>query len=319
MVSLVLASGSPARRTTLRAAGVDPEVIVSGVDEDAILQAFTDETGRPASADVPLILARAKAEQVAAQLVDAGHAANVVLGCDSVLQFEGEVYGKPGDPHTAITRWHRMRGRSGVLHTGHWLVDQRDPAVARAVGGTASTTVHFADLTDEEIRTYVDTGEPLQVAGAFTVDGLGGPYVTRIEGDHHAVVGGEPAAAAGSAGRAGGCVAHVARPRMTFGAPPLRAHPRVLLEAAEQEFGAADVVEWCGRLIREQERVDDPDLGWLGGNEEWPALLAQGLGDAGTALRVGGQRPLLRAGGAARRALEGQRDGLQGGAAPPAR
>lgn len=189
MLALVLASASPARLGTLRGAGVEPEVIVSGVDEDAVLQAVTGDRGRPVPAEVPLILARAKAEQVAVRLHDAGVVAPFVLGCDSVLELQGEVHGKPSDPHTATTRWQAMRGRSGVLHTGHWIVDQRDPSTPRAAGGTASTTVHFADLSDEEIEVYVATGEPLQVAGGFTVDGLGGPYVTRIEGDYHAVVG----------------------------------------------------------------------------------------------------------------------------------
>lgn len=188
MVGLVLASASPARLVTLRRAGVQPEVVVSGVDEDAALAAAIEAGGPLAPDQVPLVLARAKAEHVVSQ----GSTANdgsLVLGCDSVLELDGQVHGKPGDPHTAIDRWHRMRGRSGVLHTGHWLVDRREPGAERAVGGTASTTVHFAHLSDEEIRAYVETGEPLQVAGAFTVDGLGGPYVTRIEGDYHAVVG----------------------------------------------------------------------------------------------------------------------------------
>ncbi len=188
MVALVLASASPARLSTLRGAGVEPEVIVSGVDEDAALAAAIEASGPLAPDQVPLVLARAKAEQVAAQLPSAS-GGSLVLGCDSVLELDGEVHGKPGDPHTAIERWHRMRGRSGVLHTGHWVVDLREAGTERAVGGTASTTVHFADLSDEEIRGYVETGEPLQVAGAFTVDGLGGPYVTGIEGDYHAVVG----------------------------------------------------------------------------------------------------------------------------------
>lgn len=178
---LVLASQSPARLTTLRAAGVEPRVIVSHVDEDAVLAAAGD---LPA-ADAVLALARAKAEEVArSHETDA-----IVLGCDSMLEFGGHVVGKPGDASTAIERWRRMRGNTGVLHTGHWLVDDRDQGTGGTLGATSSTTVHFADLSDEEIEAYVATGEPLNVAGAFTVDGLGGPYVESIEGDFHGVVG----------------------------------------------------------------------------------------------------------------------------------
>ena len=178
---LVLASQSPARLSTLRAAGVDPRVIVSHVDEDAVLAAAGDLAG----ADAVLALARAKAEEVARNhQTDA-----IVLGCDSMLEFGGHVVGKPGDASTAIERWRRMRGNTGVLHTGHWLVDDRDQGTGGTLGATSSTTVRFADLSDEEIDAYVATGEPLNVAGAFTVDGLGGPYVESIEGDFHGVVG----------------------------------------------------------------------------------------------------------------------------------
>lgn len=188
-IRLVLASASPARLSTLRAAGVAPEVIVSDVDEDAVLGAAQAAADVPLGpADIALLLARAKAEDV----VGAGPDADLVLGCDSVLELDGEVHGKPADATEAVRRWRRMRGRSGILHTGHWLTDVRDPGTggtAGTVGATASTLVHFADLTDEEIEAYVATGEPLKVAGAFTVDGLGGPYVRGIEGDYHAVVG----------------------------------------------------------------------------------------------------------------------------------
>ena len=109
-----------------------------------------------------------------------------MLGCDSVLAFDGEILGKPADAAEATRRWQRMRGRSGVLHTGHCLVDV---AAGRRAEAVASTTVHFADVTDDEIAAYVATGEPLQVAGAFTIDGLGGPFVERIEGDPGTVVG----------------------------------------------------------------------------------------------------------------------------------
>jgi septum formation protein len=110
----------------------------------------------------------------------------LVLGCDSVLELDGRALGKPADAADAVLRWQSMRGRSGVLHTGHCL---HDVATGRTAAATASTIVHFADLTDAEIEAYVATGEPLHVAGAFTVDGLGGAFVTGIDGDHHNVVG----------------------------------------------------------------------------------------------------------------------------------
>jgi len=168
----VLASASPARLKTLRAAGIEPEVIVSGVDEDDITAENPGELAR--------LLATLKARAVVANLTD--HA--TVLGCDSVLEFDGEPYGKPETPDIARERWRMMRGRSGVLHTGHCLIDTAGKQELREL---SSTKVEFADLTDEEIDAYVATGEPLVVAGAFTVDGLGGPFVTAIEGDYHNV------------------------------------------------------------------------------------------------------------------------------------
>ncbi|QKE85571.1 Maf family protein [Arthrobacter sp. NEB 688] len=193
-VTLVLASASPARLATLRSAGVEPVVRVSDVDEPAAVAAAEEEHGTLAAEDVTLLLARAKAEDVVATLEDSGEDLQVelVLGCDSMLELDGEIHGKPADAEEAVARWRRMRGRSGVLHTGHWLVDLRDPGdggTGGQLGGTATTTVHFADLSDEEIDDYVATGEPLRVAGAFTLDGLGGPYVAGIEGDPGTVVG----------------------------------------------------------------------------------------------------------------------------------
>ena len=188
--TLVLASASPARLATLRAAGLAPYVLVSGVDEAAALLPYPDLTAD----EVALVLAKAKAEAVAAVL-DADGAPDdapedaLVLGCDSVLELDGEVHGKPVDADEAIARWRRMRGRSGVLHTGHWVVDLREDGSSATLGAVASTTVHFADVTDDEIAAYVATGEPLAVAGAFTTDGLGGAFVRGIEGDHHTVVG----------------------------------------------------------------------------------------------------------------------------------
>jgi septum formation protein len=177
---LVLASASPARLTTLQRAGLVPEVDVSGVDEDTI--------GADTVQDLVAALARAKAEAVATRRAAAGEKSPglMIIGCDSMLELDGLALGKPVDAADARHRWRFMRGRSGVLHTGHHLV--RLPGGA-ARAATASTTVYFADLDDAEIEAYVATGEPLMVAGAFTIDGLGGPYVTRIEGDHHNVVG----------------------------------------------------------------------------------------------------------------------------------
>jgi len=178
-VRFVLASASPARLRTLRSAGLAPEVIVSGVDEDAI-------TGGSASELVQL-LADAKAEAVAGSLArTVADGPALVLGCDSLLEFDGVALGKPADPAEAEARWRQMRGGRGVLYTGHRLIDV---AGGRRAGATVATTVHFADASDAEIAAYCASGEPLQVAGAFTIDGLGGWFVEAIEGDHHNVVG----------------------------------------------------------------------------------------------------------------------------------
>lgn len=222
-LQLVLASASPARLATLRRAGVDPLVVVSTVDEDAAVAEATARYGDLEPADVALLLARAKCEDVAARLAVASEAtgadpaptaeagseetgsdetgseeagpdaeacaAGLVLGCDSVLDVGGQAYGKPGTAQEAVRRWRLMSGRSAVLHSGHWLIDRRDGGTGATLGATGSTVVHFGRLSDAEIDAYVATGEPLAVAGAFTIDGLGGPYVERIEGDHHNVVG----------------------------------------------------------------------------------------------------------------------------------
>ena len=176
MSTLVLASQSPARLATLRAAGVEPVVVVSGVDEDQL--------GPLPPAELALQLAELKCAAVAAR-EDLPSAA-LVLGCDSVLELDGEALGKPLSADEATRRWRSMRGRSGVLLTGHTL---RDTATGHVASATAATTVHFAEVSDEEIAAYVASGEPLHVAGAFTIDGLGGAFVSGIEGDHHNVVG----------------------------------------------------------------------------------------------------------------------------------
>jgi septum formation protein len=173
-VRLILASASPARLRLLRAAGLRAEAVVSGVDESAV------DARTPA--DLCDTLARLKAEAVAARIDGAA----LVLGCDSVLEFGGEILGKPVDAADAVARWRRMRGDSGVLHTGHCVVDT---ATGKRAAAVAATTVYFADVTDAEIEAYVATGEPLRVAGAFTIDGQGAPFVTRIEGDPGTVIG----------------------------------------------------------------------------------------------------------------------------------
>ena len=178
----------------MRRAGVTPYVMVSDVDEAAVLVAAQGAYGSLGPDEMPLVLARAKAEAVARVLDAASAPADspsdpIVLGCDSMLELDGEVHGKPVDAAEATARWRRMSGRSGVLHTGHWVIDLREDGSAATLGAVASTTVHFADLSEVEIEAYVATGEPLSVAGAFTTDGLGGAFVRGIEGDHHNVVG----------------------------------------------------------------------------------------------------------------------------------
>lgn len=167
---LVLASASPARLGLLRAAGLDPQVQVSGIDESSV-------TGTPA--EQVLELARLKAAAVAADHPDA-----LVVGCDSMLELDGLALGKPADPTEAIARWAQMRGRSGRLLTGHSVVDG-----GRTVSEVASTVVRFGTPTDAEVAAYVASGEPLQVAGAFTLDGRSAPFVDGIDGCHTNVVG----------------------------------------------------------------------------------------------------------------------------------
>ncbi len=183
-VPLVLASASPARLDLLHRAGVRPTVFVSSVDEDAVVAEARSRHAGLEAADIALLLARAKAEDVAAQ-----SRSTLVLGCDSVLELGGEVHGKPADADEAQARWRRMSGASGTLHTGHWLIDLRADGTHGIVGAAASTVVHFGRMTAEDIAAYVATGEPGRVAGAFTLDGLGAPYVEGIEGDPSNVVG----------------------------------------------------------------------------------------------------------------------------------
>ena len=172
-VRVVLASASPARLAVLRAAGIDPEVIVSGVDEDGY--------SAPTTGELAQVLASAKASAVASTL-DEG----LVIGCDSMLDLAGRAYGKPASPEEAEARWHEMSGKSGTLFTGHCVIDV---ASGKCEAAVAATTVHFGTPTDAEISTYVATGEPLNMAGAFTIEGLGGWFIDAIEGDHNNVIG----------------------------------------------------------------------------------------------------------------------------------
>ncbi|TLW89603.1 Maf family protein [Saccharomonospora piscinae] len=183
----VLASASPARLAVLRAAGVDPDVVVSGVDEAAIIASLSD----PAPAELVRTLAAAKADDVAAGVLDgdARGEDTVIVGCDSMLSIGGEVVGKPGTPEVARTRWKAMSGGSGELLTGHAVVRLRDGVVAARAEGTRATTVRFAAPEPQELDAYIATGEPLAVAGAFTLDGLGGWFVEGVDGDPSSVIG----------------------------------------------------------------------------------------------------------------------------------
>ena len=173
---LVLASASPARLALMRQAGLAPEVVVSQVDESTVRAARVGEQ--------VALLAAAKAKAVAERETDA-----LVVGADSLLEFRGQPMGKPADAHEARDRWQRIAGRSGVLHTGQALFDVRGGSVVSRDVAVVSTVVHFASPTAQEVEAYLATGEPLAVAGAFTLDGLGAPFVRRVDGDPAAVVG----------------------------------------------------------------------------------------------------------------------------------
>ncbi|WP_018682396.1 Maf family protein [Actinokineospora enzanensis] len=179
-MEFVLASQSPARLGVLRSAGIDPVVRVSGVDEDAVAAALVD----PRPEDVVVALAEAKARTVVGEFADA-----VVVGCDSMLHFGGDLMGKPGTPEIARERWLAMAGGRGHLLTGHAVLRVKDGVVVDSAGGAGSTAVRFADPSPAEIDAYVATGEPLGVAGAFTLDGRGGWFVDAIEGDWSSVIG----------------------------------------------------------------------------------------------------------------------------------
>lgn len=189
-VRLYLASTSPARLSTLRAAGIEPVVLPSEVDEDAAVAAAAP----PSAAEMVQLLARLKAEAVvrrfAATTPDGGPLDGFVLGCDSAFELDGVSYGKPHLPEVARERWLLQRGRTGLLHSGHWLIDCRGGAAGETRGAVSTSSVTFAgNVSEAEIDAYIATGEPLRVAGAFTIDSLGAPFISSIEGDPHAIVG----------------------------------------------------------------------------------------------------------------------------------
>ncbi|WP_433799734.1 Maf family protein [Actinomycetospora sp. CA-084318] len=181
---LVLGSASPARLGVLRAAGVDPDVIVSEVDEDALLTQLGDATSAEKVTALALAKARAVAGQVPTEEDDV-----VVIGCDSMLDIDGELVGKPHTVENARARWERMAGRHGELVTGHALVRLRGGRVEAEISGHATTFVTFAEPTPAQLEAYLASGEPLAVAGAFTLDGLGGWLVEGIQGDPSNVIG----------------------------------------------------------------------------------------------------------------------------------
>ncbi|MEU4446404.1 Maf family protein [Actinosynnema sp. NPDC050801] len=178
----VLASQSPARLAVLRAAGVEPVVRVSGVDEDALAASLAD----PTPEELVTALATAKAEAIARDEDDDA----VVVGCDSMLRTaDGEVHGKPGTVEVARERWKKMAGTTGTLLTGHSVLRVRDGQVVARAAGHEATLVRFGRPTDDELEAYLATGEPLHVAGAFTLDGLGAWFVDGIDGDPSSVIG----------------------------------------------------------------------------------------------------------------------------------
>ncbi len=181
MPRLYLASTSPARLATLRSAGIEPIVVPSFVDEDAAVAA----SGPLTPVEMVQLLARRKASAIVSGEVD-----GLILGGDSAFELDGVVYGKPHLPGIARERWMLQRGRTGHLHSGHWLIDHRGGTNNGEVGAVSTASVTFAaDITDDEIDAYIATGEPLEVAGAFTIDSLGAPFITAVDGDPHAVVG----------------------------------------------------------------------------------------------------------------------------------
>ena len=175
---IVLASASPSRKRLLESIGITPVIKVSGVDEE------TPELLALSPADLVIALAILKAHTVHQQNSDLTN--SLIIGCDSTFEFEGESLGKPGSVEAAIERAHRLSGKSGYLHTGHSVIDT-DQGIE--VSDISTSKVTFAHMSESEIENYVKTGEPLQVAGGFTLDGHSAPFITHIEGDPSGIIG----------------------------------------------------------------------------------------------------------------------------------
>jgi len=186
MTRLVLGSASPGRLKVLRQAGVDPLVIVSGVDEDAVAAGLGPEASPQ---EVVCALAEAKAAQVAGELTSNIAADCVVIGCDSMLYIDGRLCGKPQSAAEARQLWQSMAGRAGILYTGHCVIRLLDHKIVYSGSEPSNTTVHFGRPSPDDLEAYLASGESLRVAGGFTLDGLGGWFIDGVDGDPSAVVG----------------------------------------------------------------------------------------------------------------------------------
>ena len=176
MIELILASASPSRLRLLESVGITPKVIVSGVNEEAV----EFESLTPAELVVALAILKAHT------IKDQAPVNSLIIGCDSTFEFEGKSLGKPETKENAIKRCKQLSGKSGYLHTGHCLIDLKQGI---ELSEKSTSKVIFAQMSDEEITDYVNSGEPLQVAGGFTLDGLSSPFITKIEGDPSGIIG----------------------------------------------------------------------------------------------------------------------------------
>jgi septum formation protein len=186
MTRVILGSASPGRRKVLRQAGIEPMVVVSGIDEGTVVSSL-DADATPA--DVTAALATAKAERVAQVINPAIATDAVVMAYDSMLYCRGELRGKPESAEAARRQWELMAGNPGQLHTGHCLIRLQEQTITYRIAETAVTTVRFGTPSPHELDAYIASGEPLHVAGGFTLDGLGGWFIDAVEGDPSNVIG----------------------------------------------------------------------------------------------------------------------------------